>query len=95
MQLVSVETEEEDQAITNLWLMSSSTGYWTSGSDYGHEGRWIWTAMGKNISYTNWDMNEPNNQGGVEHYLHLNRVLDHWNDSNEAKVFYFLCEARP
>ena len=24
MQLVSVETEEEDQAITNLWLMSSS-----------------------------------------------------------------------
>ena len=27
MQLVSVETEEEDQAITNLWLMSSSSKF--------------------------------------------------------------------
>ena len=78
-----------------LFKADLSVSYWTSGSDDGHEGLWVWTSTGKPLSYTNWMAGEPNNQGG-EHYLHKNFVTtSKWNDFSGSKEHYAICEATP
>ena len=70
--------------------------YWTSGSDDGHEGLWVWTSTGKPLSNTNWMAGEPNNYGGSEHYFQKNIAgTSKWNDSPVTSTIYAICEAMP
>jgi len=96
MQLVSFETKEEETAIENTWTNADlSVYYWTSGSDEGHEGRWVWTSTGKQLNYTNWHQAAPNNDG-PEHYLHKNYDrTSKWNDIPVTTTMYAICEAMP
>ena len=74
-----------------------SVYYWTSGSDEGHEGRWVWTSTGKQLNYTNWNTGQPDNyMGRGEHYLHKNFVrTSKWNDVPVTTTMYAICEAMP
>ncbi len=79
-----------------LFKADLSVSYWTSGSDDGHEGLWVWTSTGKQSSYTNWLAGEPNNVQNVEHYLGKNaKSFSKWNDHLGTKTMYAICEATP
>lgn len=102
MALLSVETKEEEEALTEILLQdghpsSPAIHYWMSGSDQGQEGFWYWDDdKRKPFTYTNWCPGEPNNlnprNATIEHYL----VKVHpkteksscWNDMDKGSSDY-------
>ncbi|XP_062600585.1 perlucin-like protein [Saccostrea cucullata] len=42
----------------------SVNGIWTGGTVFGNEHSFIWNNSKKELNYTNWEENEPNNYGG-------------------------------
>jgi hypothetical protein len=74
MQLVSIESSAEEQYLTEIIEAAKFgkynwTHWWTSGSDVEVENKWVWTATGQPVQYTNWDHGEPNNIGRKENYI--------------------------
>jgi formylglycine-generating enzyme len=62
-------------------IRSTFSGYfWLGGSDAEQEGVWRWID-GTPITYGRWQSNEPNNQSGVEHALHVVVGNTIWNDA--------------
>jgi len=50
---------------------------WTSGTDLGSEGNWIWMSTGNLIQYSNWTIGEPSNtpiDNETEDCLQLNMI---------------------
>jgi large repetitive protein len=86
-----------DNATENAWADSTadtySTGKWWVGlNDISSEGTWVWDD-GTAVSYTNWHSGEPNNSGGNEDCVQLNRFTDQsWNDEPCGSAFRFVCE---
>ena len=35
--------------------------FWTSGTDQGEEGQFVWMSTGKPLGWENWNAGEPNN----------------------------------
>jgi hypothetical protein len=80
----------------NLSKADLGHSYWTSGSDDGHEGLWVWTSTGKQSIYTNWNTGQPDNYKGSEHYLLKNHGgRSKWNDNPGTNTAYAICEATP
>jgi len=77
-------TSAAEQAFLNAFVNVNSVEAWLGGSDEETESVWKWLdgpEAGQVFTYTNWNDGEPNNQGGVEHYLQgwfIGGVL--WND---------------
>jgi hypothetical protein len=72
--------------------------FWTSGSDKQTEGHWIWESSGLNLNpgFTNWSDGQPDNAGGNEDCLHLNRNSGGriaWNDAGCNVLLDAICEA--
>ncbi len=94
--LVTINSQQEQDFITDTILADAQRNcYWTAG--YLTDGQWKWTT-GEDMSYTNWAENEPNNQDGVEAYIHLfgfektdgsgPKPVGSWNDvANEGSPF--------
>ncbi len=94
--LVTINTQQEQDFITDTILTDAQKNcYWTAG--YLTDGNWQWTT-GEEMSYTNWAESEPNNQDGVESYIHLfgfektdgngEKSVGSWNDvANEGSPF--------
>ena len=38
-----------------------SEHFWTSGTDQGEEGKFVWMSTGKPLGFENWNAGEPNN----------------------------------
>jgi parallel beta-helix repeat protein len=85
--LVTITGAEEDKWIRETF--APSLGFWLGGTDEAEEGKWRWVT-GEKWRYSSWDEGEPNNQGGVEHALHMRK--DGWNDETMEKKLYFLIE---
>jgi hypothetical protein len=72
MRLLSIESSAEEEHLAQIIEaadIGTQSGWWTSGSDFKVQDHWVWTATGQPLNYTNWAPGEPNNVGGVEHYI--------------------------
>ncbi|NER48462.1 MAG: CHAT domain-containing protein [Symploca sp. SIO1A3] len=87
--LATITSAEENQRIGELGIPADSSA-WIGGSDAEVEGTWKWVTGpeagtvfwqdGNPIGFTNWDMNEPSNNNGVEHYAEFVQLGNSWND---------------
>jgi len=101
MHLASIDNAE-DQKKLEEHIESIGLGhehFWTSGTDQGEEGKFVWMSTGKPLGWENWNAGEPNNyeyEGGErEHCLELwNRDGKglKWNDSPCSFETFFVCE---
>lgn len=89
--LACVESAAENQFLAKLAL---GRQVWLGATDEATEGEWKWVNE-QPFAYSNWAEEEPNNDGGIEHYLHTN-AEGHglWNDfrADPEGVTGFLCE---
>jgi hypothetical protein len=79
-------------------LTADPTGnhkYWIGLIDLFHEGNFIWASTGEKATYTNWQVDQPDNANKTEHFAHLfsayaNRT---WNDYfNDRPDIFALCQ---
>ena len=93
MELVSIETEEERAKLNAVIPATNYEGWWTSGSDEGHEGQWMWTASGQPFNYAYWAKKQPDG-GSIENHLLLKRFTFYWHDSEGNYGHEFsICES--
>jgi len=101
MHLASINSAEEQKNLEDH-ITSFGMGnehFWSSGTDQGEEGKFVWMSSGKPLTYENWNAGEPNNfqyeNGETENCLELwNRDGKglRWNDTPCSFESYFLCE---
>ena len=95
--LVTITSEAEQLFIQSI--ISSKNHYWLGATDEKQEGVWEWVT-GETWSYANWSRGQPDNAGGVEHYLHITSdqwgrdYFSKWNDvpSNWGEIVGLVCE---
>lgn len=76
--LVVISNKEENEFVAQDILNGAPA--WIGLKESGREGRFAWTG-GKRLRYSNWGQNEPNNAGGNESWIEINRGgLGKWND---------------
>ena len=49
-------------------------------TDYCNEGQFKWVSDGSNVTYHNWNENEPNNYEENEDCVHISETTNQWND---------------
>ena len=93
MELVSIESEEEQTKLIQVVPKTQYEGWWTSGSDEGHEGHWTWTATGQPVNFTRWGRKQPDG-GPVQNHLMVTKSGLYWHDweGNYGHEF-FICES--
>ena len=68
---------------------------WLDGTDEAEEGVWLDSA-GNNITFFNWRGDQPDNNNGIEHYIHYRPGWGgFWNDHNEENVDHIVCQKEP
>ncbi|XP_062576550.1 perlucin-like protein [Saccostrea cucullata] len=94
--LVEIETKEEDEWIRKIGALEipSVNGIWTGGTVFGNEHSFIWNNSKKELNYTNWEENEPNNYGGNEDCLVIIVPDGNWYDEICDKQYQFVCEKK-
>ncbi len=85
----------QNDFLTKLVLDAGKRESWLGATDEVEEGKWVWVD-GTRMDYKNWESTQPNNKGGVEHYLVLWAVqqgvwVDQPNVSTQHQPGY-LCE---
>lgn len=83
--LVTITSKEEQTFIDIILTNNNKSNYWAGATDEESEGKWKWIT-GEEFSYTNWNINEPNNteyfKGEFENYLHISTSVNNmWNDA--------------
>ena len=65
---------------------------WLDGTDEAEEGVWLDSA-GNNITFFNWRGDQPDNNNGIEHYIHYRPGWGGvWNDHHGTHTDYVLCQ---
>ena len=103
MQLVSIESYIENEQLRPL-VAAASGGiniafWWTSGSDFGTEGKFRWAATGEPFSFTNWDFGQPSQGllapfGPIENAVVFVGATMKWWDYPAFLPNVFVCEMR-
>merc|ERR1719419_527306 len=89
-ELASVHSLEKN---TYLYILcGSENSCWIGFNDVAVEQEWVWSD-GSNVEFTNWEKNEPNNQGNHEDYAVIEGKTSQWNDYGPAwKNAYAICQ---
>jgi len=92
--LATVETEAENTWLWETFAAIASGPFWIGLSDAASEGSFVWTS-GAPTFFQNWwtAAGEPNNAGGIEHYVEMNNYL--WNDNSGTSSLRGLVEIVP
>jgi hypothetical protein len=85
--LATVRSQAEHDWILATWhnFQGLDRDLWIGLTDQAQEGNFVWIS-GEPVTFTNWDQNEPNNSGGIEHFANMrkNNPLAFWNDLQDA-----------
>ncbi|KAL3288921.1 hypothetical protein HHI36_003366 [Cryptolaemus montrouzieri] len=97
MNLLSINTESEEDVITNFLTKSKIAEVWTSGTDLAEEGKFVWLSTGQPFNFTDWAANEPDNSGSIEDCVQIVLGASHskqyvWVDTICDELSYFICE---
>ncbi|WP_020471445.1 C-type lectin domain-containing protein [Zavarzinella formosa] len=68
--LAVVNDANENAVLRQLVLAAGKRETWIGATDEKNQGVWEWVNNAK-FSYKNWEKTQPNNKGGVEHYVIL------------------------
>ncbi|XP_044748513.1 C-type lectin 37Db-like [Coccinella septempunctata] len=99
MDLLSLETGEEYMAIVSYLKKHypKAEHIWTSGTDAGEEGSFVWLSTGRSVNFTSWGAGLPDNSAKIEHCLEIARTgveNYYWNDRACNSEYNFICELR-
>ncbi|KAF4522784.1 hypothetical protein B566_EDAN014827 [Ephemera danica] len=95
LELVSLESSEEQNLLSKYMEFLDMKRFWTSGSDNAKENSFTWTSNGKPIQFTAWNDNEPNNWGNNENCVEAverGGWVFKWNDGVCTEKIEFICE---
>ncbi|XP_035903747.1 perlucin-like [Anopheles stephensi] len=98
--LAAVQTPYQQAAIWKAIKKAGPTteSWWTSGTDLGMEGSWLWFSRNRRVGsvrgWTNWMDTEPNNGNSPEHCLALigGTKAGQWSDVVCTDPRFFVCE---
>lgn len=92
MQLLTINSAEENLEVAELGKLLDLPVFWTAGSDLAESRRWVWSTTGKPIEKTFWRKREPSNidERCIETIVEEYPVS--WNDNDCNKVRSFICE---
>ena len=92
--LASIRDAAADRFLGRSAASIASTRWWIGLNDLALKGRWAWQA-GTPVSYVRWAAGEPNDTGGVEDCVELNRfgADGGWNDEPCDGALPFVCES--
>ncbi|XP_060515789.1 perlucin-like isoform X2 [Cylas formicarius] len=103
MELVSIQTPEEEELIINAIKAKKPVGgpyngYWTSGTKLTdiQSTHFYWLSTGTRVVHSNFAKGQPDNAGKSEHCLQLffdsNGNAAYWNDINCKTDLSFVCQ---
>merc|ERR1711997_262685 len=82
--LIEVETNEENDALVEEFIRKDWNSLklepWLGLTDLKDEGTFLWSSLGQEANYTNWQPGQPNNAGGSDHCVHYDSAWNTWND---------------
>ncbi|CAG9838542.1 unnamed protein product [Diabrotica balteata] len=94
MKLLTIDSEEENDAIKKIILDNRSTGteYWTSAANFLDNRNFVWMSTGKTVEHTKWENGEPSYNGEkcVQLWEKNNDIL--WNDRDCNTKLNFICQ---
>ncbi|KAK9885677.1 hypothetical protein WA026_012441 [Henosepilachna vigintioctopunctata] len=99
MSLLSIESKSENDAIIKHLKQKHGKidHVWTSGTDLGLEGEFVWLSTGKHLNFTYFSAPQPDNAGKIEHCLEIWKLKDAnyvWNDIVCSNPYNFICELK-
>lgn len=93
--LLVVDSKAENDFVFNQINNLTNEHYWMGLTDAASEGNWQWLVP-TTSAYSNWNTNEPNNDGGLENYGEMIASSGKWNDMAGYYCIHrnigFICE---
>uniref|UniRef100_A0A182WDF7 C-type lectin domain-containing protein n=1 Tax=Anopheles minimus TaxID=112268 RepID=A0A182WDF7_9DIPT len=95
--LTSIESAYQQNQIWNAIKKAGSTAdsWWTSGTDLGLEGSWLWLSQNRRFGkYINFMEGEPNNDKSLDNCLAMigGNKLGQWSDVDCNSTRYYVCQ---